>query len=130
MRAYWDSSALLAATRELKLRERLDEEKGFSRKHALAEVFSALTGKPHLRLLPSHAARLIRSLARDLEFVDLGVEEILESLDEAEKLGVRGGRVHDLLHARAAIKGGARELLTLDQNDFAGLAPGLIITQV
>lgn len=130
MKSYWDSSALIAATRTLGLRQRLGEEKGFSRKHALAEVFSALTGKPHLRLPPSQAARLLRSLAADLEFVELDTEEILQGLDDAQQLGVRGGHIHDLLHALAAEKCGTGELLTLDRNDFAGLIKGLAITQV
>jgi predicted nucleic acid-binding protein len=36
-------------------------------------------------------------------------------------IGVRGGRVHDYLHARAAEKAGVEELLTTDQYDFASL---------
>ena len=130
MKAYWDSSALLAAARTIGLRERLNTEKGFSRRHALAEVFSALTGKPHLRLPPDEAARLLHDLVGDLEFVDLGTEDFLRGFDNARALGVRGGHIHDLLHALAAQKSGASELLTLDQNDFAGLVPGLSISQV
>jgi predicted nucleic acid-binding protein len=42
-------------------------------------------------------------------------------LKQAQKRGVRGGRVHDYLHARAAEKAGAEELLTTDQYDFASL---------
>jgi len=42
-------------------------------------------------------------------------------LKEARKKGVRGGRIHDYLHAVAAEKSGARQLLTLDKNDFNGL---------
>ncbi len=130
MKAYWDSSALLAATRVMELRERLDTNKGFTRRHSLAEVFSALTGKPHLRLESKEAARLLRDLATDLEFVELNTEEILQGFDAARGLGVRGGRIHDLLHALAARKIGAKELLTLDQNDFAGLVQGIKISQV
>jgi predicted nucleic acid-binding protein len=42
-------------------------------------------------------------------------------LKEARKKGVRGGRVHDYLHAVAAEKSGSRKLLTLDRNDFNDL---------
>ncbi len=65
-----------------------------------------------------------------LDFVNLSEEELLRGLDKAQSLGVRGGRVHDYLHALAAVKSGAAGLLTLDKNDFAGLAPGLNVEQV
>jgi predicted nucleic acid-binding protein len=130
MKAYWDSSALISAVEEPELRARLASQKGFSRRHALAEVFSSLTGKAHLRLAPSEAARLLIDLADELEFVELTTEEIIKAATEAESLGVRGGRIHDLLHAVAARKSGAKILLTLDQNDFERLVPGLSIEQV
>ena len=130
MKAYWDSSALIEACREPGLRQRLVSERGFSRRHSLAEVFSALTGKPHFRLDTGKAAALLKDLVRDLDFVELTTEEILEAGADAEALGVRGGRIHDLLHARAALKSGATVLLTLDQNDFDKLTPGLNVERV
>lgn len=51
----------------------------------------------------------------------MGAKEVLLALKQAGKLGVRGGRVHDYVHALAADKSGADELLTLDANDFVGL---------
>jgi predicted nucleic acid-binding protein len=130
MKAYWDSSALISAVEEPHLRDRLASEHGFSRRHALAEVFSALTGKSHLRLPANKAALLLKELASELDFVELDTEEILTAAKEAESLGVRGGRFHDLLHALAAQKSGAKTLLTLDRNDFDKLAPGVSIEQV
>lgn len=130
MKAYWDSSALVSSAVDTALGARLAADKGFSRRHALAEVFSALTGKAHLRLSASKAAKLVEQLAGDLEFVELSTEEIVQAAKDAESLGVRGGRIHDLLHARAALKSGAGALLTLDRNDFDSLAPGLIIEQL
>jgi predicted nucleic acid-binding protein len=56
-----------------------------------------------------------------LDFHDLTAAEVLTALKEARKKGVRGGRIHDYLHAVAAQKSGAKKLLTLDRNDFAGL---------
>jgi predicted nucleic acid-binding protein len=43
------------------------------------------------------------------------------NLKKASSLGVRGARIHDLMHAEAAIKYGANELLTLDDSGFATL---------
>jgi predicted nucleic acid-binding protein len=42
-------------------------------------------------------------------------------LRETRKRGVRGGRIHDYLHAVAAEKSGANKLLTLDRHDFNDL---------
>lgn len=122
MKAYWDSSALVQATAEVQLRTRLRQEGGLTRPHALAEIFSALTGgNLTLRLEADAAAAVVENLVEDLDFVDLGAREVLSALKKAQKRGVRGGRVHDYLHAVAADKSGAPELLTTDRWDFASL---------
>lgn len=92
MKAYWDSSALIEAAFKTNVQRRLSIERGFTRLHSLAEVFSNLTsGKLHLRLQPDHAAKVIRRLAADLDHVDLSSSEILKAFEEARRLGVRGG---------------------------------------
>ena len=121
MRAYSDSSALIEATENPELRAKLREEKGLSRTHALAEVFSSLTGNPERRMDHDSAVQAVERLAADLDFTDLSAAEVIAVLKEARKKGVRGGHVHDLLHAAAADKAGAQELLTIDKNDFHGL---------
>ena len=131
MKAYWDSSALVEASADLVLRRRLRNEGGVSRTHALAETFSALTaGNLSLRLEADAAAQTVENLAKDLDFVDLTPQETLKALKQARKRGVRGGRVHDFLHAVVAEKSGLSELLTLDENDFELLSDSLIIKQV
>ncbi len=109
---------------------RLVQEGAFTRTHSLSETFSALTGKAQIRMDANKAASTIKAMAKYLDFVDLTPDEVLSALADAQKLGVRGGRVHDYLHALAAVKSGADALLTLDKNDFAGLAPGLSVEQV
>jgi predicted nucleic acid-binding protein len=122
MKAYWDSGALVQATSDLPLRTRLHRDRGYTRTHALAEVFSALTGgRLAIRLDADAASRIVAGLAGDLDFVDLDAKEVLSALRQAQKRRVRGGRVHDYLHARAAEKSGAPELLTTDEYDFASL---------
>jgi hypothetical protein len=64
---------------------------------------------------------MVNNLAADLEFVDLSATEVLSALKQARKRGVRGGRVHDFLHAVAADKSSAVRLLTLDEHDFDSL---------
>ena len=84
MKTYWDSSALVAASANLTLRTRLHTEGGVTRTHALAETFSALTGgNLALRVDADAAARMVGSLAQDLDFVDLTSKEVLEALKQA-----------------------------------------------
>jgi predicted nucleic acid-binding protein len=122
MKAYWDSSALVEAASDFALRTRLRQERGITRTHALAEIFSALTGgNLAIRLEADAAAEMVDNLAQDLDFVDLTAKEVLAALKRARKRGVRRGRVHDFLHAIAAENSGAEELLTTDQYDFESL---------
>ncbi len=122
MKAYWDSSALVEAFNNPQLLARLKNEGGFTRPHALAEIFSTLTGNPKTRIDASDAATVIERLAASLEFVELTAPETLSALKLTRSKGVRGGRVHDYFHAVAAEKSGARKILTLDENDFEGLS--------
>ena len=121
MKTYWDSSALVESVWESSVQARLRRERGITRSHALAETFAALTGNPQNRVDADVATTLIQQLADSLDFVDLTAAEMLAALKTARKLGVRGGRVHDLFHAVAAKKCGAKKILTLDKNDFTGL---------
>ncbi len=131
MKAYWDSSALIEAVADLALRTRLRAERGFTRTHALGEVFSALTGgNLAIRLDADAAAQTVDNLAQDLDFVDLSAQEVLAALKQARRRGVRGGRVHDFIHAVAAEKSRAAHLLTADKNDFKSLTDLVEIQQV
>ncbi|HEY4416878.1 MAG TPA: type II toxin-antitoxin system VapC family toxin [Verrucomicrobiae bacterium] len=119
---YWDASALIESAANLELRERLAGEGGYTRPHTLAEIFSTLTGgKIGFQMDANVAAAVIASLAADLDFIDLTAAEILKTFAQARAKGVRGGRVHDYLHAVAAKKAGATVLLTTDKFDFDGL---------
>jgi predicted nucleic acid-binding protein len=122
MKDYWDSSAVIEACNSAVLRARLHRERGITRTHTLAEVFSTLTGgNLAFRLGADEAAKTVSNLAADLDFQDLAATDVLKALKETRKKGVRGGRIHDYLHAVAAEKSGARKLLTLDKNDFNDL---------
>src|SRR5687767_9151112 len=122
MKVYWDSSALVAATMEMSIRQRLCQADQFSRAHSLAEVFSTLTGsRLGFRLDPADAAELVNQMAGTLMFVELSGQEVVEALRGAREVGVRGGRVHDFLHAVAAKKAGCELLRTLNTADFEGL---------
>jgi predicted nucleic acid-binding protein len=122
MKSYWDSSALIESTVDLALRKRLQDEGGFTRPHALSEMFSALTaGNASIRTDAETAARIIEELAGELNFIDLTVHEMVAAFKKAKRLDVRGGCVHDFLHAVVAEKAGADKIIALDENDFNDL---------
>lgn len=128
MKAYWDSSALVETYNNPQIKARLEAERAFTRPHSLAETFASLTGNPATRIDANSAARILERLALSLDFVDISGAEVVTALKTARAKGVRGGRVHDYLHAVAAEKSGAKTILTLDKNDFADLT-GLQIEQ-
>jgi predicted nucleic acid-binding protein len=125
---YWDTGALFRFI----LDKRQVEITGVTRTHTLAELFSALTGKGWKETLPGGvgrqrrmglilAAKKIEEIRKQLEFVDLSPDEVVSTINQARERNAQGGRIHDLLHARAAEKARADQLWTVDRNDFAGL---------
>ncbi len=121
MKTYWDSSALIEAFQDLDLRSRLKPGNNATRPHSLAEIFSTLTKGVNFRYSPADAAMMVEDLKGDLEFVILSPDETLAAIQAAGEQGVRGGRIHDLVHAWAAQKWGADELLTMDRAGFSSL---------
>lgn len=128
---YWDSSALLLALSDDTLRDRITGDSSITRGHSIAELFSTLTGgRLGFRISPSDAANQILELASDIRFISLDSKTVLKALNTAERCGVRGGRVHDFLHAIAAREAGAKEILTADKNDFKGLVEGITVKAI
>jgi predicted nucleic acid-binding protein len=118
MKAYWDSSALIEALHDQKIRSRIKAGEGATRTHSLSELFSTLTKGVNYRYSPDDAANMVEDLARDLTFVDLSELETRATIKTAGSQGVRGARIHDLMHAAAATKIKADVLLTLDKSGF------------
>lgn len=121
MKRYWDSSALIKAVHDPVERAGLKPEKDGTRTHTLAELFSTLTKGVSFRYSPEDAGKMISDLAKDLSFIELTKTEALSAVTDASRLGVRGARIHDLMHAVAARKFGARVLMTLDTAGFQGI---------
>lgn len=127
-KTYWDSSALVEALHDETVRERLGRPGNLTRTHSLAEVFSTLTGgRLGFRYAPDEASEMIEDLAAEMELVELTPHDTFSALASAHQKGVRGGRIHDYLHAAAAFKAGAKSLVTLNGKDFKGLIEGLHI---
>src|SRR5262245_51856464 len=125
MKRYWDSSAIIKAIHSPQLEPLTRQPGQVTRTHSLSEVFSTLTGgRLGFKYMPDDAAELIKEITSSFEFVDLSAAETQVALSKAQKKGVRGGRIHDWIHAVAARKAGVQELLTDNISDFAGLEDG------
>ena len=127
MNTYWDTSALIEILHRPQLRATLSPKDHFTRVHTISELFLTLTKGVNFRYSPDDAAKMIEDLARDLSFVELSKGDALTTIKTAKRLGVRGARIHDLMHAMAARIAGASTLVTLDFAGFTGLATGLTI---
>jgi predicted nucleic acid-binding protein len=121
MRTYWDSSALIEALHNQNIRVQINNAAHATRVHALREVFSTLTKGVRYCYPPQDAAKMAEDLAKDLDFVELTTMDTLAAINKARSQGVRGARIHDLMHAEAAAKYGADEILTLDVAGFGAL---------
>ena len=121
MKAYWDSSALIKALHDHKLRTSLRRGKDGTRPHSLAELFSTLTKGVSFHYSPSDAAAMIKSLSQSLDFIELSADDAVSAILSASSQGVRGARIHDLMHAAAAGKYKATVIFTLDQAGFSTL---------
>lgn len=127
MKTYWDSSALIEILHTPSRRTAFSPKFDVTRTYTLAEVYSTLTKGVNYRYPPDDAAKMIEGLAEDLDFIQLSKGDTLATIKEARAQGVRGARIHDLMHATAARKCGASTLMTLDLAGFTGLAKGLKI---
>ena len=121
MKTYWDSSALIEALHDPKLRIQIKPGEHATRPHSLTEVFSTLTKGVNFRYTALDASNMLQDLAKDLAFVVLDSGDTMEAIQDASAQGVRGARIHDLMHATAAKKYGADVLLTLDTAGFSTL---------
>lgn len=131
MKTYWDTPGLINAAIGGTVLQRLTACEHITRTHTLAEFYGILTGRGirwerdgqvyELKLTGEQAAQWLKDNLTPFQFIDLTAQEVLSTLAGAQSDNVVGARVHDYLHAVAAQKAGADELLTRNQNDFSGL---------
>jgi predicted nucleic acid-binding protein len=129
MPALLDTSVLIAALDAGQAHHRacdavLAQGGHFIYQHALAEVFSILTGgRLGRRVEASTAAQLLEASVLPLiTVVSLSAGEFMAALNAAHARGVRGGAVYDWLHLAAARKAKTEAVLTLNVRDFQALA--------
>jgi predicted nucleic acid-binding protein len=124
---YWDTSALLNAVVSPSVLARLKTGDNWTRLHTLSEAFALMTGRgvpsgtAQLTFRPDDCSAWLEKVLQNVTVTELSRSEVMSALKSAQRLGVKGRRVHDLMHAVAADKVKAEVLLTRDKQDFAGL---------
>ena len=132
MTTFWDTSAVINALVSPEVYDRLKTGRQAARPHMLAEFFSIMTGRG-IKTIDSQqqeiqtvmsaddAVKWLKEFSSRFKWVDLEGPETLQLLSRAQSLGVQGGRVYDYLHAEAAKKAGAEQLLTRNTKHFQDL---------
>jgi predicted nucleic acid-binding protein len=95
--------------------------KGCLSTHALAELYSVMTGHPSWRISPSDLQRVLEEMLATFEVIPLSPREYQNAIARLVELSVTGGGVFDMLHARAALKAKAEVILTLNKKHFIRL---------
>jgi predicted nucleic acid-binding protein len=95
--------------------------------HGLAEVYSVMTRAPfEPRVSPGEAWQLLRdNVLERFEVVHLTTAEHADAIRTCGEAGWTGGRIHDVLHLKAARKAGCERIYTFDVRHFRQLAPDL-----
>lgn len=93
--------------------------------HALVETYSVLTRLPKpLRLSPERAFDLLdRTLRGKADLPSLDGAAAFDLLAGFRDRELAGGSVYDAVIAEAALRAGARRLLTLNRDHFERVAP-------
>lgn len=93
--------------------------------HTIAEVYAVLSTLPvSPKISPGLAWRLIReSVEPRVTVVPLSTSDYLATIKPLSDLGLSGGAVYDALIIKAAQKGGAERIVTLNMNDFKRIWP-------
>lgn len=128
MKALFDTSVLVGALTTghprhsacipyvQKVRNR--EIEGYFCTHAIAELYSVLTGRTNPRILPADVRLIMSTDLAMFQIIDLDSSDYLSVMDQLVTLGLPGGVFFDALHAFAASKAGVDTILTLNLKDF------------
>ena len=136
MNLFFDTSVLVAAmvfghpqhapAAAVLSRVLLGRDKGSVCCHSLAELYAVLTRLPlSPSIHPSEAHQLIQdNVLAHFQLVPLSIEDCRESLRALAGAGWAGGPIYDALLLRAAEKGAAEQVFTLNVSHFQRLAHG------
>jgi len=94
--------------------------------HTLAELYAVLSTLPVSPRIPAATAwRLVKdNVQRAARIIGLSASDYRATLTHVSELGLSGGIIYDALIMKAALKGEADRLLTLNADDFRRAWPG------
>jgi predicted nucleic acid-binding protein len=134
VKAFFDTSVLLAAVREADQRHEVSRKlllqfaphEASCAAHTLAELYAALTGmKPPLRLRPEIAELLLEHFKTSLYCISLTADEVLQTIHRTAALKLPGGIIYDALLLACARKIEAEHIYTWNVKHFQMVAPDL-----
>jgi len=134
VKAFLDTSVLVAAARESDLRHRVsralmmhsDPQIACCAAHSLAELYSALTGmRPPNRFRPEQAILVLDQVRASLWCIPLSAEEVFQTVRQTSILKLPGGIIYDALLMACARKVDAERIYTWKQKHFRMVAPDL-----
>ena len=134
MKAFFDTSVLMAAVREAdhrhevscKLVQQFSSYEASCAAHSLAELYAALTGmKPPNRIRPDIAELLLEHFKTSLHCISLTADEVLQTIHRTAALKLPGGIIYDALILACARKIEAERIYTWNVKHFQMAAPDL-----
>lgn len=137
MRVLFDTSILVAAivaqhsahrsAAPILRQAHIGEFEGLIAAHSLAELYAILTRLPFRPLISPATARqaIEHSVLSKLEVISLTEQDYIEVLSHLEQRGLIGGITYDALILKAAMKGEAERIYTLNAGDFKRIYPEL-----
>jgi predicted nucleic acid-binding protein len=134
MKAFIDSSVLVAAfysehehhVPSFDLLSRLRKNEACCSAHALAEVYSALTGMPgQLRVTGDDANRFLEAIRQQVVVIPMKTSLYVRALNAAAGNGLAGGSIYDALHGECAAEAGVKFIYTWNLRHFRRLPPAI-----
>jgi len=134
VKAFLDTSVLVAAVREADLRHEVSRkllvhskpEESACAAHTLAELYATLTGmRPPNRFSPDQAMLVLNQVKANLHCVALTADEVLQTTRRMATLKLPGGIVYDGLLMSCARKIHAERIYTWNEKHFRIVAPDL-----
>jgi predicted nucleic acid-binding protein len=134
MKAFFDTSVLVAAVRaadlrhevSLRLLTRFAPQEACCAAHTMAELYASLTGmRPPNRLQPEQATLIVEQCKTNLDCVALTSEEVFQAIQRTAALKLPGGIIYDALLLACARKVHAERIYTWNAKHFQMAAPDL-----
>ena len=134
MKAFFDTSVLVAAAREADSRHEVSRrlvmqfapQEASCAAHTLAELYASLTGmRPPHRVRPEQAALILDHFRTTLDCITLTANEVFQTIRHTAALKLSGGIIYDALLLACARKIQAEQIYTWNVRHFQMVAPDL-----